>query len=357
MTDQEIQQGIQYNRSQGFSKPEVRLIQEVAGAAQDGLWGKETVGAIWRWQDSQGIPADGKVWQSPKGNTWPRIQETAQAGADSGDGPSFRLGVWVDDPPQRVVQDSYADSLQELGVSTVAVMVNSANTSADAPPWKSRWQAQQLAQAGRLFDARGIDLVLTAWPRPSMQQLSTLMAEMEERMEASGAVALEVDVEGNWKSSFLDGFASLEEAGQFLVNGLRDRLQSGVRLELTTYPYHPEFTSAATIAPQVDVLLPQAYSVYNSSDPQTDWGARLGPGNLQTLGIRLARRVEGPQIASGLAAYYQDRYPGHSADEAMQTALDAVAASGVEEIRYWSSKWIIGGVQNDYSKAFLGKIG
>ncbi|MEE8584549.1 MAG: hypothetical protein V3T83_06815 [Acidobacteriota bacterium] len=87
------------------------------------------------------------------------------------------------------------------------------------------------------------------------------------------------------------------------------------------------------------------------------WGARLGPGDMQRLGIGLARRVGGPQIACGLAAYHQDRYPDHSADEAMQTALDAVAASGVEEIRYWSSKWIIGGVQNDYSKAFLGKMG
>lgn len=352
MTEEEIQEALDYNRGQGFSEAEIRLIQRVAGAVQNGIWGKEAVLAVERWQTSQGIPADGKVYRSPNGNTWPRIQSAARS-APAGEA-EFQVGAWIDDQPARVLQDSYAEALQQAGITSVALMVNSSNTRQGDPLWESRWSVQQVSQAAQLL--KGIDIILTCWPRPSQSQIDTLCDEMGRRMDAAGAVALEVDAEGNWAAEFLEGFDSLSQAGRTLAEKLRQVLPPRARLELTSYPYHSEFTASATISPHVDVLLPQAYSVYKADDEATRWGAQLGPGNMQDLAIRLAGRVRGPQVVCGLAAYFQDRYPDHGADEAMQTALNAVWSSGVSEIRYWSSKWILGGKKNGYSQAFISQI-
>ncbi|HSR67309.1 MAG TPA: peptidoglycan-binding domain-containing protein [Acidobacteriota bacterium] len=349
MTDEQISQAISYNRRQGFSTEEVEFIQRTVGSEADGLWGSLTVKAIWRWQKDHDIPPDGKVWRNDAGNTWPRIK---QAGAEEEHG-IFRVGLWIDDPPSRVLEAGFADALQEIGATSAAIMVNASNTRTSDPPWKPLWSSGQLVRAAELLRQRNIELILTAWPRPSASQIGEMRPALAELLDATGAEALELDAEGNWRSRFLEGFASMQEAGQALAGELRALLPPGGRLELTTYPFHSEFTSSAALSPHMDVLLPQAYSVFRADDDATHWGEQLAPGNMQRLAIERARSVSGPAVACGLAAYFQDRYPGHSAQDSMSSALQAVSADGVSEIRYWSSKWTIGHMKNAYAEAFL----
>ncbi len=60
-------------------------------------------------------------------------------------------------------------------------------------------------------------------------------------------------------------------------------------LELTTFTYHAENSKNAKLAPQMDRLLPQAYSVRHRNNETIDWGDSLGPGRHQTLAISRAR--------------------------------------------------------------------
>ena len=73
----QLDSALAYDKGQGFSTDEVKLIQRVVGSAEDGLWGPNTVRAVADWQRANGIPVDGKVWKDARGNTWPRIQATA----------------------------------------------------------------------------------------------------------------------------------------------------------------------------------------------------------------------------------------------------------------------------------------
>lgn len=357
MTEEEIRQALEFDRAQGFSENEIKLIQRTVGAQADGQWRAATVEAVWQWQSDHGIPPDGKVWRSASGNTWPPLQQAAAAADEPSAQPArFQVGVWIDDPPSRVLSASFADGLKEMGVSSAAVMVNASNTRSGDPPWRVLWTADQLAQAAGLFKQRGVELILTAWPRPSQDQVEEVSKALKELLDAAGVSVLELDAEGNWNERFLDGFPSMQEAGRTLAGKLRDALPPGGRLELTTYPFHAEFSPSATLSPHMDVVLPQAYSVFKADDPSTHWGDQLGPGNMQRLAIGRARSISGVQVACGLAAYFQDRYPGHSAQQSMSRALQAVSAEGVSEIRYWSSKWAIGHRKNDYAGAFLSDI-
>jgi peptidoglycan hydrolase-like protein with peptidoglycan-binding domain len=69
--------GLAFDKGQGFSTDEIKLIQRVVGTEADGLWGPLTVQEVMDWQRANGIPVDGKVWRDPRGNTWPRIQAAA----------------------------------------------------------------------------------------------------------------------------------------------------------------------------------------------------------------------------------------------------------------------------------------
>lgn len=350
MTAIEVSAAVAYNRGQPFTDNEVKGIQRVVGANPDGIWGPITVRAVYDWQTAKGIPPDGKVWKSPRGNTWPSLKSLLPSPPQVA---GYRVGIWIDDAPQMVRTTAYVESLSELGIDTVAIMVNQANTTSSAPAWSMLWSAAELLDAAQRFRNAGIDVVLTAWPRPSKQQIDQLCSALQPLLNDSGAVGFEVDTEGNWAESFLADFDSLKSAGAYLAERMRATAPAGTRLELTTYPYHAEFTSGATVSPFMDVLLPQAYSVSRAGGPGFD--DRLGPGGMQQTAIERASRIQGPRLACGLAAYYQE-YPGHTANEAMQRALDVVGEHQVQEIRYWSSKWVIGHQKNDYAAGFVRSI-
>jgi len=262
-----------------------------------------------------------------------------------------RIGLWIDDPPSHVRKASYWKEVKRHGIQVAAIMLESAGPGLD-----SKYTVEDLKKIREYaVEKHDIELVLTLWPQPTKQYLDELEEKLPGYVVASGCSAVEVDLEGNWrKSKDVKGFANLDKAGDRLVEILKAvRDKYDVRIEVTTFPGHPENTKRADVAPHADRLLPQAYSVRNRDVGLIEWDGKYGPGSMQRWTLDLARTVPGEQkLSCGLAAYDQV-WPGKTGQEAMQVAYDAAVAYGVEEVRYWSSKWVLGVRKNGYASKFL----
>lgn len=267
-------------------------------------------------------------------------------------------GLWIDDPVKTVLTPAYWDKLVDHRISTAAIMVERSTEGFDAI-----YGEDTLKKLSDLAKPRHIEVVLTIWPEPDKKYLAEMEAKVPAMLKAAGAVALEFDAEGNWLPNKVDGFPNIDKAGDALVESLT-KVQSmiDVRTELTTYPFHTENNRSADVAPHVDRVLPQAYSVYKRKekgvDVPQDWSGNFGPGKMQKLTfdktklIRGVGTTSGPLISCGLAAYDQV-WPGHTGEEAMKVAYNEALKYSPVEIRFWSSKWVLGIMANGYASRFL----
>lgn len=124
------------------------------------------------------------------------------------------LGLWIDDAPS--VALGYLDQLPGLGISTIALMIES-----PSPAWDPSWSLDQVARACERARSLDLEVALTTWPSPRRPYLEA-MASWLERACPSGAAAIEVDLEGQWRWSALDGsLPSLAEAAALLLLRLR----------------------------------------------------------------------------------------------------------------------------------------
>jgi hypothetical protein len=341
LVGEKLELAISYNNDRELDPATIKQVQQVVGTKVDGKLGPATAKAVFEWQGTVALFQDGKL--GPKTMAAIRAAKPAQT--------EPQLGMWVDDSPSVALSESYFDKLMSLGLSTLAIMVHR-STAGSETSWRPRWSVSQLEQLRVLAEPRKISLVVTTWPLPSRALLSSFARELPPLMAAAGAVGLEVDTEGNWLESRLDGYADMDEAARALVDMLREvAAPSGARLELTTYPFHAENGAKAKVAPHMDRLFPQAYSVANRQNKEVDWNEREGPGQLQTFSAARARSIarvaEGAtKLGMGLAAYDQN-FTGHTPIEALTLALDSARKAGVVEVRYWSSKWIIGHMRDD----------
>jgi len=219
-----------------------------------------------------------------------------------------------------------------IGVTVAAVMVETSRLK-----WDPYFDADEVEAMGQLAIERDMELVLTTWPAPQVKVIDAMLDDMRGFL-MSGAVAWEVDVEGQWKAKHVRGFDSLAAAEHYLYLQMRKMaLPSDVRLELTTHTGHRECGPRARLTPRVDRFLPQLYSCrHRPGGKLVAWNdGRLGPGRLQRhYGARLP---EHGKLCVGLPAWDQ-QWPGHEVEEAMQLALDAAIELDPVEIRYWSSK-------------------
>jgi hypothetical protein len=252
------------------------------------------------------------------------------------------LGLWVDDPPRTVAQPAYWDQLRDIGVRVAAIMLDSVATR-----WDPRYTPAQVEAVCRMAIDRDIEVVLTTWPSPHAAEMRRMRDDMAELLRL-GAVGWEVDLEGNWKASRVVGFTSLDEAAKMLVTAMHEaRSRSDIRLELTTHTGHHELTAGARVAPHMDRVLPQAYSTRRDWQSQdVAWSSVMGPGRRQTAALAQTRTIPGveagrPRVSVGLAAWDQ-QWPGRTVEEALSVALEAALAVDPVEVRYWSSKWLVG---------------
>jgi hypothetical protein len=121
--------------------------------------------------------------------------------------------------------------------------------------------------------------------------IDTMCEDMAWILPLIGSTTFEVDTEGNWNKKFLNGFRTMEEASEYLAMKMRELVGPDGNLELTTFTYHTENSSSAKLAPLMDLLLPQAYSVRHRSNGTVEWTDSLGPGRHQVLAVNRARQA------------------------------------------------------------------
>lgn len=266
------------------------------------------------------------------------------------------LGVWVDDPKNRVLTQLYFDIVHRLKIGTLAVMIDPMSRA-----WDSMWTEKDIVKLLEFADKDCIEIVLTVWPYPDKEQLQKMFKSLIKFLSIGGISGLEFDIEFNWNKRYVSGYRNLREASNYLVGWQKEICRTyDVRSELTTFTNHVENGPNAILAPQVDRLNVQAYSVQYRNKRYITWNHRYGPGHMQILTLDKTYQVPGvvlgkPQVCCGLAAW-QQHWHGHTTDEAMMKALDTALTYRPVEIRYFSSKHIFGVRQKQYAFSFVNSL-
>ncbi len=256
-------------------------------------------------------------------------------------------GIWIDDPAASLQKPAFWDTIAEHGLSTAAIMLEGVGNGFDP-----KYSLTDLSRAKTLAHERDIEIALTVWPEPNALYLDQLRTRIGGYISASGASALEFDAESNWLKPKVQGFKNLDVAGDKLVQIFDEiRMLRDVRMEVTTFTMHAENSGKADIAPHADRLLPQAYSVRNRAEGDVAWDGPHGPGAMQVLTLNRAKSI-GPKLSVGLAAYDQV-WPGKKGEDAMQAAWNMALMFEPQEVRFWSSKWVLGVKKNGYASRFL----
>lgn len=256
------------------------------------------------------------------------------------------LGIWVDTTPDTALVE-LAD-LPGLGITTAAIMVESSR-----PAWDPSWTLDQVARACDRARSLDLEVVLTCWPSPRRTYLDAMAAWLE-RACALGVVAVEVDLEGQWKRDDLDGSLSFADAAALLLLRLRGLAGAhDLRLEVTTHTGHQESSPSALVVPHVDRVVAQAYSIRERPGGQlVSWDdQRLGPGHHQRWAAADARTAPGVgagvDLCIGLPLWGQ-RWPGHEPAEALDLAYQAALEEHPREVRYWSLKHLRRGYAREW---------
>lgn len=260
-------------------------------------------------------------------------------------------GLWIDDAPALVRTRAYWQRVRDLGFTEAAIMLESVADTFD-PKYDVLW----LAAIAEFAASCGIKLIITVWPEPRASYLAVLESRIDAYLSAADAIALESDGESNWTKRRVVGYPNLDKAGDALV-AFYDRVREkqrkrnpNFRIEFTTFPEHTENSERADVAPGVDLLFPQAYPVRNRSNGPVPWDALYGPARMvdHTLArARLVRGVKEGRVALGCAlAAYDQKWPDHTIAEAMTLAREDALKHGVKNMRWWSSKWIVGKMAN-----------
>lgn len=259
------------------------------------------------------------------------------------------LELWIDDHPSVVRDPGYWARLREVGVMTAAIMVDTTRVGFDRV-----YPIRDLECITQLARDADIAPVATCWPEPDMEKIDRA-AQALDVVLALGFVALEGDVEGQWKEGRVRGFTTLDGAAAYLAGRWRElAAKHDLRLELTTHTGHREASKNAFLARLLDRNYYQLYST------ESDWEGKKvafdgprGPGRLQREFLEdvveyLPELQKGTvQLAAGFALYDQ-LWPGHTVEEALELAVEPLChAYGDPPVRVmacrgWSSKWLLG---------------
>lgn len=257
-------------------------------------------------------------------------------------------GLWVDCPPRRVLDAGYLEHVAELGLSSLAVMIDDSGRAL-----KLTWTADQIAELCERCRALDIEVSLVTWPAPDRAIIDAHVAALDELLPL-GAAAWEVDVEGLWTRA--PGYA---DAARYLAQQARAMVaEHDCRLDLDTHQAHQESGPLAAIAPHAHRIIIQSYSISPRPDgTAVPWTSRLGPGAMQRAARDRAMGVPGVrdgrvELGIGLAAWAQG-WAGHSPADGLDAAYRAALGAMPCEIRWWSSKWAVGGLRREWFEPWL----
>lgn len=289
------------------------------------------------------------------------------------------LELWIDEHKSKVLNEGYFRTLHDLEVDAISVMIDP-----ETRAWDPKWNAKDIEALLKLADPYCMEVILTTWPFPDKAQLDAMKDDMMELIHIGCISAWEVDVEFNWKPDMISGFHSqvikgvrrsaIDLAGDYLVQVMDDvtthdgQFEPGqIRKELTTFSQHVENGRAADVAPHMDRLKVQAYSVRKRKNPDKSeflvpWDHTYGPGNMQRFTLdrtmmvpRFGSNNQLPEIGYGMALWNQT-WPGHTPAEAMTKALEAALQYPIVCVCGWSSKHVFGPDKNPYALPWLDSL-
>jgi hypothetical protein len=281
------------------------------------------------------------------------------------------LGLWIDEDKKTVLNEGYFRTLNNQHIDEIAIMIDASDRK-----WKSSWTPKDIEQALKLALPYQMEIILTVWPYPSREWMSDAFADLSILSSVGPVAAIEGDLEGNWTNKHIQGFVpnvvdgvrkgSLDVAGDVYVKML-DSLcaKTGMRKEMTTFTSHTENGRAADVAPHMDCLLVQAYSVRTRPDGhggtvEIPWTNTYAPGFMQKHTFDRTMLIPGVanknvKVGYGHALWNQE-WPGHTPQDAMRSAMEAalIHTVGISRVRCWSSKWRD---KNKYATTYLESLG
>ncbi|KIG14130.1 hypothetical protein DB30_07126 [Enhygromyxa salina] len=328
-----------YNKQQGFSRAETAFIQRVVGSNPDGQWGPSTVTAIQSWQAARKIPADGKVWRSTSGDTWPQLLSTGAAGWATATPKITRVGLWTFSDALMPTSSACSHALElavEAGLTDVVFTLdNDTDTTFELPT-----TIANIVESGKAYKDKGIDVSLNAFIYPSSDYVTALTDAVLQIDHQLGLRRLDIDAEELWIKHADQ--AAKDSAAELFGQQLR-----GAPLFVAINGI--VYTKQAALDPLVKQscvthVTPQAYSVANKTSSDGKPNATYNPIDLQTTAhTKWAGWWPDRKIIGGFATYNQaGRYElgTLSEDVAIGLALQTWADLGVTEVCGWSIKQV-----------------
>lgn len=251
----------------------------------------------------------------------------------------FRIGAWLDVGGRSLADNgtAHVDALRAMGISDACIMVNDFSTSSFGFGVVS---PERVTVFAGLLRGSGINLTLTSWLRPSRPFIDAMLRDLPPLAQTVGATAIELDVEERWTRASPAGFATHDEAAEYLFAGLRRAAvrEAAVNCQVDQIG-GPRMRAIVQLA---DVVIPQAYST-----PGHAIGSPYGPRGLQRRAAQhVASAAPGKPIIMGLAAWRLESWPGHSPREIMtidlQETIRLAGENAIRGARYWSWKHLVG---------------
>lgn len=266
------------------------------------------------------------------------------------------LGLWVDLPKSMVLQGEFFEWFhEELLFDQMSVMIDDSDKAVDFS-----WNAKDVEKLVELADKRAIEIGLTTWPYPDLNQLLKMEQKMDELLSVGYISEWETDQEFNWGEDDVVDFPDLDKAGDALVD-IKQRLctKHECRDTVTTFTYHVENSAKADVAPHADRLMVQAYAVDEREGKPVNFGHRYGPGRMQKLTLDRALQVPGVkegkvELGVGHAAWAQEGFTVPVKDtvtgelkmmasvpkQAMRVSFEAALKYHPTTHSWWSAKYV-----------------
>jgi len=243
---------------------------------------------------------------------------------------STSLGLWVDLPKRMVLTQEFFDWFSNtLRFDLMSIMIDASDAEVDFS-----WGIKDIEKVIKLAYKPSTEIGLTTWPYPRLEQLRLMEKKMNALLSAGGGYIdeWETDEEFNWDEDEVEGFSSLDQAGDALVD-MKRRLceRHSARNTMTTFTYHMENGPRADTAQHMDRVVVQAYAVDERQGKPISWGHRYGPGRMQKLTLARTMKIPGAadpdstlQIGVGHAAWAQDGFKVQVVDDVGVSRLQSV---------------------------------
>jgi hypothetical protein len=236
--------------------------------------------------------------------------------------------IWMfTTPPTATGLDLMLRRAEYLRLTDMAVFVNGLDEREFVIPAA---RERRLSAVVMGLHRLGVSPHLVSWLRPTERYMRAAADKLRPLCMTLGANSLMFDAEEPWTRH-----PSLHGRGETAAEAFLARHWSfdywPCELGVSGITYIP--SAVRPLARRCQYVLPQAYSVAHVN-------ASYRPGVTQRLAHERWQEF-GKPIVMGLAAWKLNRHGGLSQTGSMQRAITAAEDLGVDEVAYWSLRWVV----------------